>query len=444
LQNEQVHYNYSVNTRHQVAGLQNEQAQYNYPFNTRHSHPDIGSPNSAYQQPQIDLAVLQKHTPNRTVAPHSESRTPLSRQQSYSDELFSPTLSRQSSGSGLLPEAPISLGTSKYAPATPKRSAAMFDAALLRDDGFVRLHDWEGGTPSKDPGGGTFSNFRLVAEVGRTNSAANDRDEMEARLAGLSFHDSPQKHSTAENCEPGVQGASSPEHDSNGWNGRGSAPPPLLHDPAPMMGRIDSVGLRFRAPFDPTGPQRARDPFALSNQQWQPSMRSYYPIQYQQAPAEMMRSSKPDHYHTVSVRPSYEVPNNTTDVYRTSRGLPSGPPLVSNGLLRNLPLSSSFSGGDNQRNGPEHHYIHHHQNAPAGEHLTNMRMHTSMDGGSSYHSQGIVGAHYTGGLDYMASHYTGGLDKFGETMRESKIISKEPTYRSLHTELTPTVELQVC
>jgi hypothetical protein len=200
-----------------------------------------------------------------------------------------------------------------------------------------------------------------------------------------------------------------------------------------MLGRIDSAGLRFRPPFDPAGSQRARDPFALSNQQWQPSMRSYYPIQYQQAPAEMMRSSKPDHYHTVSVRPSYEVPNNTTDVYRTSRGLPSGPPLASNGLLRNLPLSSSFSGGDNQRNGPEHHYIHHHQNAPAGEHLTTMRMHTSMDGGSSYHSQGIVGA-----------HYIGGLDKFGDTMRESKIISKEPTYRSLHTELTPTVELQVC
>jgi hypothetical protein len=177
------------------------------PVTMRHSFPDFVSSPVAYhrghQTPTVslDLSGLQVHTP----------------------------MTRQSSGDFPPPTTP-----GYELPAqTPKRSAAMFDAALLRaGDGFIPLPAVE--TPKAgDRGGEAFS---IVAEVGRTNSAGNDRDEMEARLMGASLQksspldmlktNSPMRVNEGPALSPSSRVITKAEQESRHL--RGAPPPPLL------------------------------------------------------------------------------------------------------------------------------------------------------------------------------------------------------------------------
>jgi hypothetical protein len=184
------------------------------PVNMRHSFPDYVSGQAAYQKGNypsavrstpprsLDLSGLQAHTPS-SAGPHGF------------------VLSRQSSG---IDPAP-----------TPKRSAAMFDAALLRaGDGFVPLSQ-RASTPVVEPSSGDRSAtevaFSIVAEVGRTNTAGNDRDEMEARLMGASMHRSSPLDVFKKSSPPRMADGTSPTRvvsKAEPEPRRGAPPPPLL------------------------------------------------------------------------------------------------------------------------------------------------------------------------------------------------------------------------
>jgi hypothetical protein len=184
------------------------------PVNMRHSFPDYVSGPAAYQKGNypfalpnspprsLDLSGLQAHTPS-SAGPHGF------------------VLSRQSSG---IDPAP-----------TPKRSAAMFDAALLRaGDGFVPLSQ-RASTPVVEPSSGDRSAsevaFSIVAEVGRTNTAGNDRDEMEARLMGASMHRSSPLDVFKKSSPPRMADGTSPTRvvsKAEPEPRRGAPPPPLL------------------------------------------------------------------------------------------------------------------------------------------------------------------------------------------------------------------------
>lgn len=107
------------------------------------------------------------------------------------------------------------------------------------------------GTPK--PNGRNGDNFSIVAEVGRTNSASNDRDEMEARLAGLSraslmsIQKTSQKSPPLEKWSPQSQEAStaSTAERMPAGEGRGAVPPPPLLDNRRYSDpwRIDYAGI---------------------------------------------------------------------------------------------------------------------------------------------------------------------------------------------------------
>lgn len=117
------------------------------------------------------------------------------------------------------------------------------------------------GTP-KPNGARSGDNFSIVAEVGRTNSASNDRDEMEARLAGLSRASllsiqSYQKSSSPDDTRlsPGNGEKWSPQSREASTasttervplaEGRGAVPPPPLLDDrlSSVPWRIDYAGM---------------------------------------------------------------------------------------------------------------------------------------------------------------------------------------------------------
>jgi hypothetical protein len=108
------------------------------------------------------------------------------------------------------------------------------------------------GTP-KPNGPRSGDNFSIVAEVGRTNSASNDRDEMEARLAGLSrasllsIQKTSQSSSPSEKCSPQSQEASTASTAVGvpAGEGRGAVPPPPLLDDKRYSDpwRIDYAGM---------------------------------------------------------------------------------------------------------------------------------------------------------------------------------------------------------
>ena len=118
------------------------------------------------------------------------------------------------------------------------------------------------GTP-KPSGVRNDNTISIVAEVGRTNSASNDRDEMEARLAGLSrasllsIQRSSQKSSPSDNKRPspGKEDKWSPQSQEASTasttervplsEGRRAAPPPPLLDDRHYTDpwRIDYAGM---------------------------------------------------------------------------------------------------------------------------------------------------------------------------------------------------------
>ena len=135
---------------------------------------------------------------------------------------------------------------SKAALPTKERSAALFDAALLSLNGglgenFTPMSPHLGAYGEQAPPGSS-----VVVQLGHSSAAGNDRDEMEARMAGLSQSEvlemkrqTPQKKDSKQIAAAAKRSA--------------APPPPLLGSARPLTEiepwRIDYASSRFVTPY---------------------------------------------------------------------------------------------------------------------------------------------------------------------------------------------------
>jgi len=387
------------------------------PANMRHSHPDH--------------LVSPGHRDSPTISTPTDG-APKIHDLLPGLQILSPATPHVGAGGPrmiLNIEAPSS-GGGGAVPPTPKRSAAMFDASLMRlGDAFVPLH----AAPKRDE---MDMNFSIVAEVGRSTASLNTRDEMEARLAGVSLQvlQKLQQSSSPHTATPRTtqrHGDSTPQAGSSPTipgaferatsrpvedNGTSAAPPLLSGHLYVDQRRIDYAGTRYIRPFEMQQTRaRANESGPRANGGGASAMGSYYPLQYAQMQGNggvATRASMPD-IPTANLNLSLNEPRMSDSANRAYVNRSFNEPRTSGmrQIVEAAPLPPHYVSMQNPRN-----HVHYIDMQPRRPQYVQM---------SSHGSTHVVGSR--GGVGALNSN--GPLSNYASPAKSSNYASPAKSYR---------------